>query len=189
VNVRMFVPLTLAAALVAPAGCTQSDRNRATQSIATSEPVLAAKDALLAAAVKARVTAIDVDSATSVWVSAHDGVVMLGGAVRNAADVDKMEVAARSVTGVKSVRAALQVDPHLPTAQHQAADLALMTRVMAEIAAQSGINALSVHAQVRGSVVTLDGTVRDQSVETTIVDTARRTAGVTRVINHLKVHA
>lgn len=191
-NAKSFMMIALAFAaftLVAFAGCTQSDRNRAGQSIATSEPVLAAKDAMLVAAVKARVTAADVDSATSVWVSAHDGAVMLGGAVRTAADIDKVTEAAHAVPGVKSVRAALQVDAHLPTASRQASDLALTTRVMAEIAAQAGINAFSVRAQARAGVVTLEGSVRDRSIESTIVDTTRRTPGVTRVVDRLKVNA
>jgi osmotically-inducible protein OsmY len=191
-NARSFVPVVLgfaALSLMTFAGCTQNDRNRAARSIGTSEPVLAAKDAVLVAAVKARVTAADVDSATSVWVSAHDGAVMLGGAVRTPADIDKVTEAARAVTGVKSVRAALQVDPHLPTASRQASDLALTTRVMAEIAAQAGINAFSIRAQARAGVVTLEGTVRDRSIESTIVDTTRRTPGVTRVVDRLKVNA
>lgn len=189
---RLAASALLAATLAA--ACTSTDTNKAAQeatksvkSFATSAPVLAAKDALLAIAVKARLAASDLDSTTGVGVTAKDGIVTLGGSVRTRPEIATVTAAARSVSGVKAVRTELHVDPYLPSAREQTGDLALEARVMAGIAAQAGLNALSVHASAKNGVVTLDGTVHTRPVEDTILNAATRTPGVRVLINHLRI--
>ncbi|MBV9647585.1 MAG: BON domain-containing protein [Candidatus Eremiobacteraeota bacterium] len=197
-NVMLTVAL-----LASASGCTQTDRNtaqdqankaiqglnNAASSMATSAPVLAARDALLATAVKARLVAADVDSAGSISVRARSGAVTIVGAVRSPAEIPTLREAARQVAGVSHVALDLHVDPHLPSTRQSAQDLALATRVMAALAAQSGTNALRVHAAARGGVVTLDGTAPTQAVKATMLNAASKTNGVRRVIDRLTVRA
>jgi hyperosmotically inducible periplasmic protein len=160
---------------------------KAAQSVATAAPVLAANDALLASAVKARLAVADIDSATNVGVRAHQGAVTLTGTVRSPRDVHVLGDAARQVGGVKSVQTELRVDPHAPSARTQATNIGLEARVMANIAAQAGLNALSVHASAKAGVVTLHGTVRSPALKTTVLDAARHTPGVHGVVDKLQI--
>lgn len=175
-------------------GCTSSDGDKAArdasktvQQYATSAPVLAAKDALLAASVAAKLAAVDVDTVTHVRVSVLDGAVDLRGSVRSRAEIGRLQAAAKSVTGVTAVRAELRIDPHMPSSKAQAQDLALALRVRANIAAQAGLNALSVQPSAKGDVVALDGTVRSMAMKTIVVEAARGTSGVHVVIDRVKV--
>lgn len=196
---------SLAAAAFAVAcvlgGCTSSDSEKAArdaskavqdagktvQQYATSAPVLAAKDALLVVSVAAKLAAVDLDTVTHVRVSAREGAVDLRGSVRSPAEIGRLQSAARSVTGVKAVRAELRVDPHMLSSKAQAQDLALALRVRANIAAQAGLNALSVQPSAKGDVVALDGTVRSMALKTIVVEAARGTSGVHVVIDRVKV--
>jgi osmotically-inducible protein OsmY len=163
------------------------DASKAVQQYATSAPVLAAKDALLVASVAAKLAAVDVDTVTHVRVSAREGIVDLRGSVRSPSEIGRLQSAAKSVTGVKVVRAELRVDPHMVSSKAQAQDLALALRVRANIAAQAGLNALSVQPSAKGDVVALDGSVRSMALKTIVVEAARGTSGVHVVIDRVKV--
>jgi osmotically-inducible protein OsmY len=169
------------------AGKAVQDAGKALQQYATSPPVLAAKDSLLAAAVAAKLATVDVDTTANVRVSAHDGSVALRGAVRSAAEIPRLRSAATSVSGVKGVREELRVDPHLPSSKTQAQNVALALHVRANIAAQAGLNAFRVQPSAKGDVVTLDGAVPSMEVKSIVVDAARRTSGVRVLIDRVKV--
>jgi osmotically-inducible protein OsmY len=171
-------PTLVAAALTLAwlaTGCTSNDADKA------------AKDALLVATVKAKLATLDVDTVTNVRVSAHDGAVDLRGAVRAQAEIARLRSAANSVSGVKAVSEELSVDPHMPSSKAKAQSLALALRVRGNIAAQAGLNAFSVQPNVKGDVVTLDGTVRSMALKTIVMDAARHTSGVHVVIDRVKV--
>lgn len=160
---------------------------KAAQSIATSAPVLAARDVLLGIELRARIVAVDIDAATSVSVSARDGVVTLGGTVRTAALARAVDDAARKTSGVRVVHSTVRVDPNAVGAGAQARNLALAASVMATVAAQTGINAIGVRAAAQNGVVTIDGTVHSAAVKQIVLDAARRTSGVHSVTDRLRV--
>lgn len=143
------------------------------------------RDGLILAAVKAQLTALDPDSATSLGVSVRDGVVRLRGTVRDRGALAKDTAAARKVAGVKRVVTEVRVDPRGPRPREQVSDFALATRITAALAAQVGPTGVRVHAA--GGTVTLDGSAPDGKTKATAVSTARGTGGVRNVVDHIRV--
>lgn len=138
-------------------------------------------DTLLAATVKAKLVAVDADALTNVRVTASAGTVTLTGQARDPVEKDRYGMAARSVNGVTSVDDRVTVNPDLRGVREQSGDVALTTRVSAAVAAQTGVNVLNLKISSRAGVVSVSGRVPSSSVEQTIVETARRVAGVRRV--------
>ena len=179
-------------ALPAAAGCTgggeaAKDAERAVRSIATSAPAQAAKDALTAAAIKARLATIDIDSATGVSVAVRDGRVALAGRAASAEQGRRFVAAARSTGGVVSVEDRLTIDPHRRGMREQAGDLALAARVKGSLAAETGVNALAVNVSARDGRVMLAGTVHAASTKASMLQAARRVPGVRSVEDRIRV--
>ena len=185
---KRFAPAGLALALVL-AACTaqqqQSTQNGA-QQLASSAPG-AAKDAYLTAAVAAKLATVDVDSTTTVAVSANDGVVTLTGKARDAAGRDAYDRAAKSVDGVTGVHDVLTIDPKLRGLRDRTGDAGVTAAVMAAITAQAGVNVFHVTASAHGGTVTLHGTVPSRAIQSTVLDAARGASGVRKVVNDLAV--
>jgi osmotically-inducible protein OsmY len=91
------------------------------------------------------------------------------------------------VSGVANIDDRLTLDPSMRGVREQTGDAALQTKVMAAIAGQAGVNALKITVTADNGVVTLEGTVPRASVRSTVVDTARTTSGVRRVVDRLSV--
>jgi hyperosmotically inducible periplasmic protein len=72
-------------------------------------------------------------------------------------------------------------------ARDTSADAALVVRVSAAIAAQSGINALHVAPSVHDGAVILKGTVSSAALDRVIVDAARGVQGVRTVTDQIVV--
>jgi osmotically-inducible protein OsmY len=153
----------------------------------TSAAMAQAKDALITIGVKARLLATDMDTATSVGVHVNHGDVVLRGAVRDASEIPRLSDAASGVSGVRSVETRLTVDRALRPVSAQVADVALATEVEARLAAQTGINALSVKTASRDGHVTLSGGVHSASVKSLMISTAAQTPGVKSVADRLEV--
>ena len=136
-------------------------------------------------AVKARLTAEYPDSTTSVGVSVADGVVTLRGTVRDAKTRDAIVADTERTTYVRRVVDRIRVDPHSPRFRDQVGDVALATRVQAAIAAQLGLQQVTV--RVDGGVATLTGTVPDTKTKRTILATARGTTGIRNVVDRIRV--
>jgi len=181
---RATAVLAFAAALL-PAGCTGSSQQRVPEPFGTLPPTSVLKDALILSAVKATLTADDPDSTTTLRVSASDGVVTLRGTVRDAATRARLASAARGVAGVKSVVDDLTINPHQPQVKQQVADVALEARIEAAVAAQVGLQHISVH--VEHGVATLAGTVPDAKTRATVMATARGTSGIRNVVDRIRV--
>jgi hyperosmotically inducible protein len=147
-----------------------------------------AKDDLIVVAVKARLLAADVDTATHVSVSSHNGAVVLSGAVRQPGEIRRLSDAAAGVSGVHSVETHLAVNPAMRPASQQIGDAALATEVVARLAAQTGINALSVKTSVHDGHVTLSGGVHSAAVKSLMISTAKSTSGVKSVEDHISVN-
>lgn len=147
-----------------------------------------AQSAALAATVHAKLATVDADAATAVNVSAtSDGNVTLSGQAHSAQERRLYDSGAASVPGVKHVTDRLRVNPQLRGLRATLADAALTTKVTANIAAQTGVNAGRVKPEVHAGVVTLSGTVPSASVKATILDTVRKTSGVKSVIDRIEV--
>jgi osmotically-inducible protein OsmY len=66
---------------------------------------------------------------------------------------------------------------------------ALTTKIKAKMALDDSVRARAIDVSVRGSTVTLNGTVRSAGERERAVALTRETAGVTRVIDRLEVRA
>ncbi|MEA2786815.1 MAG: hypothetical protein QOF71_2919 [Candidatus Eremiobacteraeota bacterium] len=177
-------PLALAAVL-ALAACTAPAPDTAPGPQQTRPATTVLRDALIMSAVKARLTAEYPDSTTSVGVSVVDGVVTLRGKVRDAKTRQAIVADAERTTYVKRVVDHLRVDPRSPRLRDQVGDVALATRVQAAIAAQLGLQNVTV--RVDAGVATLTGTVRDAKTKRTMLATARDTAGIRNVVDRIRV--
>ena len=179
---------TFAAVLAAIlSGCTGNVEQKAPNPFPSGAVTAGLKDALIFAAVKAQLTAIDPDSSTTLGVGVHDGVVTLHGSTRDAKARDKDVAAARAISGVRNVVDDLRVDPHGPRPGQQLNDAALAARITAAFTAELGVQPVQVHVD-RG-VVTLEGTVKDAKTKAALVQAARATSGVRNVEDRLGVAA
>jgi hyperosmotically inducible protein len=174
--------------LLLASGCSQKEVDAAGSSLASAAPEFA-NDALIVGQIEGAYVTIDPASALHVAVSSHDGVVSLTGKVRSAPIRDQFIAAAKKTKNVKRTDASLAVDPNLPSAKDQVADFALAAAVQANIAGQSGVNALGVHVVAHAGVVTLTGNVSTPALRSTIVAAAKGVAGVRRVADRLDVRS
>lgn len=170
------MPLLLTAALLA--ACSGTQQQDAQTNV---------QDGLLTTEVAAKLAGVDVDAATAVRVSVDRGVVTLSGQAHTLDERSKYDDVARSVSGVKSVRDELSVQPGFKGLRANAGDAALTVRVSAAIAAQAGGNVFHVTPSVNSGVVTLNGTVDQPSVRDTIVTSVRRLDGVKAVVDKIQV--
>ncbi len=146
-----------------------------------------ARNFATAAAVKARLVAIDPASAVATTVVAAGDLVHLSGRVKSVAIEARFRRAATSVPGIASVDTQLVLDPALPSPVEPARDLALDAVVRANMAAAAGLAAASASVRARGSDVSLTGTVPDAATRATLERAARATPGVGRVDDALRV--
>jgi hyperosmotically inducible periplasmic protein len=174
----------LAAGIALLAGCGGA-AERTPEPFGTRAATDVLRDALILTAVKAKLTADDPDSATTLGVGARDGVVTLRGSVRDAAARGRVVAAARAVTGVKNVVDDLRVDPRGPRPGRFVADAALATRVATAYTAQVGLQHVTV--TVDRGVATLAGSVADAKTKARIEAAARGTDGIRNVVDRIRV--
>lgn len=177
--------LALVAVLALAACDSGGSGSREPQPFGTKAATTLLRDGLIAAAVKAKLTADLPDSLTSLGVHVDEGVVTLRGSVLSAADRTRAEGEARGVKGVVRVVDDLRVDPHARRPKEQAGDLALQARIEAALTAQLGFTRIGVHVE-RG-VATLDGLAPDDRARETALATARGTSGIRNVVDRMRV--
>ena len=186
----MIRPAWLGCALVATlAACSHQDVRDVERAVASSVPASVSSgvaDGAIVAQVVARFAAIDPVSAMHVRVSANDGLVRFTGTVSNTKSAFAFVRAAHGVRGVKGVTPAIRIRPLGDPAQ-PVRDFALASAVQANVAVQAGANALGVHVRANGSTVTLDGSVDTANLAATVLAAARKTAGVTKVVDRVRV--
>jgi len=184
------VKRVLCAALAAGmlTGCTQQRAEDAARSLASAAPGFAG-DAAIVAQVEAKLVTVDASSALHVAVASHGGDVTLSGKVRSSESAARFEEAAAGVSGVHHVAARLAVDASLPNVGEQASDLALEAAVRANLAAEAGLNGLSVGVSAHGGSVTLSGAVKSEALRSTILSTAKGTGGVKNVVDKLEIRS
>jgi osmotically-inducible protein OsmY len=167
------------------AGCTGSSQQKVPEPFGTRPATAVLKDALTLSAVKAKLIGDDPDSTLSLRVAVTDGVVTLRGTVHDTAIRRKVVADARATGGVKGVVDELRVDPRGPRLRQQVGDVALAARIQTAIAAQVGLQHVTV--RVDRGVATLDGSVSDAKTKRTILTTARGTAGERNVVDRVRV--
>jgi len=147
-------------------------------------------DVGITTAVKAKFAADDMVKAYKVDVDTKEGVVTLTG------NVDTVEVkshaveVARNTKGVTSVVDQLSVTPPaIATSgvKEVLTDAAITTAVKASLIADPISSGLKVDVDTSNAVVTLTGTVKSDQEKARTEDVAKNTAGVSSVVNNLKV--
>ncbi|MBV9438518.1 MAG: BON domain-containing protein [Candidatus Eremiobacteraeota bacterium] len=177
--------LAVLAALLGLAACGPGGETRAPEPFGTRAATDVLRDAVILAAVKAKLTADDPDSATTLAVAVQNGVVTLRGTVHDGNVLARLPREARSINGVKRVVTEVRVDPHGPRPKEQFDDAALAARIQASIALQVGLQHVGV--RVTHGVATLDGSVHDARTRAAIVATARGTSGIRNVVDRIRV--
>jgi len=169
------------------AGCVKIDNHGVTVPIPSAPPSASQmfKDGLVAAKVRAAVVSVDLDAAARLGVGVKDGTVTLAGTVKTAQERREIEAAVRKVAGVKEIDDLILVNAHAAT--FSGGDFALAARVTTALAAQTGVNAASLRASAQDGVVTLSGRVPSESIKQTALETVRKTSGVKRVVDRIRV--
>ncbi|BDE07102.1 hypothetical protein WPS_23780 [Vulcanimicrobium alpinum] len=176
--------LAFAAGLLV-AGCGGDQQTKAPEPFGTRAATDVLRDGVTLAAVKAKLTAEDPDSATTLGVVARDGVVTLRGSVRSMDAKKRVVRSARGVAGVRVVVDQVRVDPNGPRPKRQLGDAALATRIVAAYTAELGFQKVSV--RVDGGTATLEGTVADAKTRDAVVAAARGTSGIRNVVDRIRV--
>jgi hyperosmotically inducible protein len=174
--------------LLALAGCAgdqSSQQQKEPGAFASRDPATFLRDGLILTGVKARLTADNPDSATTLGVSVSNGTVTLHGSVRNEHDKAQAVADARGVRGVKVVDDQLRIDPNGPRLKERFDDISLSTRVTTALGAQIGLN--HVRVQVHDGVATLGGNAPDAKTKSIALATARGTSGVRNVVDRIRV--
>ncbi len=164
------------ACIVLLAACSPAQQQRAKSDM---------NDALILAQIKAKIAAVDAATVSLVKVDVNHRAVTLSGEVHSAVERQKVDEAARSVSGVTRVDDRLVVNAKAPTAHEIADDLNVQANVQAALAAQTGVNALKVRVSVHAGVVQLEGTYASSALHEVILETARGVPGVRRVVDRL----
>jgi osmotically-inducible protein OsmY len=180
---RRALPALAALALLL-GGC-NSSTDRPPEPFGSRAPGTVITDGLLLAAVKAKLTADDPNSVTTLGVGVQSGVVTLRGTVRAAADRARLTADARGIRGVVRVNDDLTVNPRATRPQQDVANFALAARVEAALQVAAGFQQVTAHAA--HGVVTLTGTVKDDATRARVVSAARQTSGVRNVVDQLRV--
>jgi osmotically-inducible protein OsmY len=171
--------------MIVLAGCTAPAPERAPEPLRTRSATTALRDALILSSLEARLATEYPDSITSVRVRVADGVVTLRGTVRASTIRQHIVADAERTTNVRAVVDRIRVDPRSPRFRDQVGDVALATRIQAAVAAQLGLQHVTV--RVDRGVATLTGTAPDAKTKRTILTTARGTVGVRNVVDRIRV--
>ncbi|HET6564796.1 MAG TPA: BON domain-containing protein [Xanthomonadales bacterium] len=175
---RVFV-LALATATLA-AGCAASGKSRSTGEVMD--------DTSLAARTKTALLADAVTDGLNIDVEVNRDQVQLNGFVDSQAQVDRAGVIAKGISGVATVKNNLQVsDGGNRMTGEYIDDKALQAKVKAALADDPSVQSLKVDVEINRGEVSLGGFVDSAAERDAAVATVRNVAGVTKIVNNLKV--
>ena len=172
---KLFVVWAVCAVLAA---CSPSQQQQAQSQV---------NDALIAAQVRAKLTAIDAATVSNVHVSVSNRRVALSGDVPTVQERQRIVAACRGIDGVTKVSDGLRVNAKAPTAKELEDDLALQARIKTALAEQTGVNALQVQVSVHKAVVELDGEVHSATVHALVLETVHTVPGIRQVVDRLRI--
>lgn len=129
------------------------------------------------------------DAALGIKVTVDRTTAILVGEVPTRAAQELAEEVARSVEGIKSVDNRLQVPAGKDKndAGEETADAYLESRVKRNLYSEIGKRARQIEVEAVDGVVSLRGTVPDESRKKIALDAAAKTKGVKRVVDLIKV--
>lgn len=133
-----------------------------------------------------------------IHIDVKNGEVVLRGAVKRRSSLDLAERAAAAVEGVRSVKSMvrLEVEAATPdsaveravrTAGSEVEDALLEAHVKVRLIDEIGRAAFAIEVEAVDGVVSLSGTVPDESRRQLARDTARRTSGVVELHDLLRI--
>lgn len=123
----------------------------------------------------------------------HDLVELPGAAAAAIKDTvrdtvkDGVRSAARETTAEVKERAAAGVHTAVNRTEDAVAGAAITSKIKAKMTLDDLVRAADINVDTEGSVVTLTGDVRSKDEQRRAVRIATETAGVTKVVNHLRV--
>lgn len=173
--------------LISLTACGGGDTKNGPDVRVTLPPAGAFKDALLVAAIKAKLAGDDIDSTTRIRVEVRSGEVILHGRVPDAAAKTRALATARSVTGVKSVADDLAIGHVGRSTRQSARDLGLVAAVESMLVAQTGVNVTGVKVEAKDGTVTLTGHAPSAAIKSTMLEAAKSATGVRNVIDKIAV--
>ncbi len=155
--------------------------------VATDERTLGRQvdDATITARVKAALAKDPQTKARKIDVDTLNGTVTLTGIVSSRDEAQRAVEIARKIPGVVRVRNNLQVGKR--SLGRLIDDKTLGAKIKAKLLVEPGIRSLSIDVDVLNGVVTLTGIVNNRDQMRRILEIARQTRGVKKVINNLKL--
>lgn len=178
-NIKNVFVLSLAVATIA-VGCAASGKSRSTGEFVD--------DTSLATRTKSALLADAVTDGLNIDVEVDRSQVQLNGFVNSQAQIDRAGEIARGISGVASVKNNLQVsDGGDRMTGEYIDDKALQARVKAALADNPAVRSLKVDVETNRGEVSLGGFVDSAAERDSAVATVRMVAGVTKVVNNLKI--
>ena len=192
------------------------DKTKEKTKDAASKTATVLTDAEITSAVKTKLLADKTVGGLKIDVDTSDGVVTLSGRVDSAAERTEALRLARETKGVKRVENKLTLatagttgstapsdktkkddetkivikddtTPKVKAAGRKTADATLTATVKTQLATVKGVIANDINVDTTDGVVTLKGSVPDESQKARAEEVARETPGVKRVVNELTV--
>lgn len=123
---------------------------------------------------------------TNLTVRVYEGRVFLFGRVKSQRTADEAVRLVWLARGVKEVVNEIQIGAD-ETAIDFARDEAIEAQISTRLLATKGIRSANFTSEVVGSVAYLIGTARDEREMNAVIQVASHTAGVDRVVSHIRV--
>jgi osmotically-inducible protein OsmY len=123
---------------------------------------------------------------TNLTVRVYEGRVFLFGRVKGQRTSDEAVRLVWLVKGVKEVVNEIQIGED-ETAIDFARDEAIETQISTRLLATKGIRSANFTSEVAGGVAYLIGTARDEREMNAVIQVARMTSGVRRVVSHIRL--
>jgi len=142
-------------------------------------------DSAITAKVKAALIQNSEVSAGKIDVDTVEGKVTLSGVVPSAGEAAEAVRVSQGIEGVRSVRNNLQIGSR--TAGQTIDDQILANKIKAKLIAEPGVRSLNVDVDVYQGVVTLTGSVNNQTEKDKVLGIAAKTAGTRSVVDNLGV--
>jgi hyperosmotically inducible protein len=120
-------------------------------------------------------------------IDVKNGVVTLRGAVSDEEERQEAERIATNLKGVRSVVNELTIDPTPRTATRAFEDAWIVSMLKSKLGVDPEVKATQIDVDVREGVVTLSGTVDNETAKTEAEDLAWSVDGVRKVVNQLVV--
>lgn len=179
-NIKQVLILSMTLTLVGVVGCTASGKSRSTGEFID--------DTSIAARTKSALLADDGTHGLNIDVEVDRTEVQLNGFVDSQAQINRAGELARGISGVTSVKNNLRVsDGGNRMTGEYIDDKALQASVKSALANDPIVHSMKVDIEINRGEVSLGGFVDSAAQRDAAVATTSRVAGVTKVINNLKV--